>query len=69
MLPCQFLSLTYLLVFFEDGTWIGSEYSRHKTSASCASILHISSMNCNSCILMLPARSPEARCFPSGDIL
>ena len=36
------------------------------TSASCASILHSSSMNWSSWTRMLPLRSPEARCFPFG---
>ena len=49
-------------------TLTGVLYSKHNTSASWASILHNSSMNCISCTRTLPARSPLDKCLPSGEI-
>ena len=60
---------SYLLWRKGDPTFpidTGLLYSKHRTSASWASILHNSSINWMSWIRTFPARSPEARCFPSG---
>ena len=52
------INLAYLLCRRGEPTFptdTGLLYSRHRTSASCASILHNSSMNCMSWTRMLPA--------------